>query len=183
MIWFTSDLHLGHEGVIRFCARPYQSAGEMDNDLIRRWNNCVKHDDTVYVLGDVSFHKPSIGVPLLRRLHGRKILVQGNHDKYSLTQYLDAGFITVVQEAVIHMSGRHLRLSHFPYWPINETDTHELRYQDRRPHNDGRWLLCGHVHEKWKIRERQINVGVDVWNYAPVSQSQIEKILAAEGAQ
>ena len=46
-----------------------------------------------------------------------------------------------------------------------------------RPTDDGRWLLCGHVHEKWKIQGRMINVGVDVWDYKPVPVTEIEKII------
>jgi len=38
-------------------------------------------------------------------------------------------------------------------------------------------LLCGHVHDKWKVKGRQINVGVDVWNYAPVSHEKILKLI------
>lgn len=184
MIWFTSDLHLGHRAVIEFCKRPYDSVEEMDQGLIDNWNALVKEDDTVYALGDISFHPASIGVPLLARLQGRKILVQGNHDNYRGEQYFKAGFIAVVQEAVINFEGLRVRLSHYPFNPaiwaqgkiiLNGYDT---RYLERRPdyHSD-KWLLCGHVHEKWKVCGNQINVGVDQWNMAPVSQGQIASIM------
>ena len=32
--WYTADLHLGHEGILRFCNRPFASVGEMDAALI-----------------------------------------------------------------------------------------------------------------------------------------------------
>lgn len=180
MIWFTSDLHLGHEGVIRYCDRPFMDVKEMDDILVTRWNHTVKDADTVYCLGDISFHKPAVGVPLLQKLRGKKILIQGNHDKYSATQYQSAGF-TVFQEASIRLSGWHVRMSHYPYW--EDDPNQDKRYQDRRPHNKGGWLLCGHVHEKWKVRGRQINVGVDKWDFSPVSQSVIESILMRETPQ
>ena len=37
-IYFTSDNHFGHEGVIRFDNRPFASVEEMDAEMIRRWN-------------------------------------------------------------------------------------------------------------------------------------------------
>lgn len=179
--WFTSDLHLGHASVIKFCNRPFQDVIEMDNHLIRTWNKMVKPDDYVYVLGDVSFYAPSVGVSLIRLLAGRKILIKGNHDKYSLTQYRMC-FDAVLEEAKIKLEGHYFQLSHFPYAPSLEEqatmEPHYLRYLDRRPVDRGSWLLCGHIHEKWKTHKRMINVGVDVWNYQPVSTSQILKLLA-----
>lgn len=53
MVYFTSDLHLGHENVIKLCNRPFDSIEEMDEALIRNWNRKVTNGDTVYVLGDL----------------------------------------------------------------------------------------------------------------------------------
>ncbi len=184
--WFTSDHHFGHAGVIGFCNRPFQTIEEMDRRLAERWNNTIRPEDRVYVLGDVSFHPPKIGVPLLRELSGEKILVLGNHDKYSPTQYRSAGFLVVTEEMVINIAGRRVRLSHYPYYPLPEHEKvmpkHELRYPERRPARHGyEFLLCGHVHERWITNGRMINVGVDAWKYAPVSQSVIEGLMAKEG--
>lgn len=188
-IWFSSDLHLGHHGVIGFCERPFEDISEMDMSLVRAWNRVVGPTDLAYLLGDVSFHRPSIGVPLLASLNGRKILVRGNHDKYSAKQYRDAGFLAIAEEMRIALAGFNVKLSHYPYWPTDEErfgvdgedlyglDPHDLRYEERRPSNQGGWLLCGHVHEKWKVRGRMINVGVDQWGYAPVPLGEIEKIM------
>ena len=52
-VLFTGDLHLGHENVITFDNRPFESVEEMDAELIRRWNNKVDKGDLVYVLGDM----------------------------------------------------------------------------------------------------------------------------------
>jgi calcineurin-like phosphoesterase family protein len=175
MRWFTSDLHLGHDKIIDFCERPYPYPKEMDESLIWIWNQLVDYNDMVYVLGDVSFHRPSTGVSQLSRLKGRKILIQGNHDNWSLTQYQQAGFDAVLQEARIRLGGYSVTLSHYPYMPgPEETDPRELRYPERRPlpRGDG-WLLCGHVHRKWRVLNKQINVGVDVWDFAPVSEVDI----------
>lgn len=175
MNWYSSDLHLGHKAVIAFCDRPYRSTEEMDEDLIKRFNNQVKPEDTLYLLGDVSFHKPAHGIPLMARLNGRKILVRGNHDKYSGPQYLSAGFAAVVHEAVIEIAGKRVRLCHFPLY-----DAASARpFLGNRPVlKNGEFLLCGHVHQGWKTRGMEYNVGVDVHHYQPVSQSQIESWMA-----
>lgn len=49
MIFFTSDLHLGHENCIRLCNRPFSSIEEMDETLIENWNYKVTGKDTVYI--------------------------------------------------------------------------------------------------------------------------------------
>lgn len=185
MIWFTSDLHFGHKHVIDFCKRPFANVDEMNNKLFARWEHAVKPTDTIYVLGDLSFQHPRDGMPLLFNLPGKKILIQGNHDKWSRTQYETCGF-TVLEEATIKLDGHLVRLSHYPYFQHN--DPYDQRYLNCRPQPDARYelLLCGHVHKAFKAAyvhtgqlngHLMINVGVDVWNFSPVSKSQIISML------
>lgn len=178
-IWFTSDLHFGHKNVIEYCKRPFASVEEMDASLIANWNAVVGVDDLVYCLGDMSFRKASFGVPLLKALQGNKILIKGNHDGYSNTQYYEAGFEAVLYDAKIKIAGQGVRLCHYPYAPLETEITEDRRYMERRPQKTGGWLLCGHVHTAWKVHpvDKQINVGVDVWGYTPVAQTEIEKII------
>jgi calcineurin-like phosphoesterase family protein len=65
-------------------------------------------------------------------------------------------------------------MCHHPYILIGPGDD---KYEKWRPKDDGRWLICGHVHEKWKVVDKMINVGVDQWNYKPVSIEEISKII------
>lgn len=184
MVYFTSDLHLGHKSVVHFCSRPFDSVEEMDAGLIKNWNDTVTEEDTIYVLGDVCFHKPILGLPLLQSLKGKKILIQGNHDRWSKSKYLEAGFLQILQEAKLILNGFGFKLSHYPYLP-NELvgcAPHDLRYPEMRPVNEGGWLLCGHVHLNWKIMGNQINVGVDKWDFKPVSQSQILSLVMKKAA-
>lgn len=82
MIWFTSDLHLGHREAINMCGRPFETVEEMNETLIRNFNSCVKKNDMVYILGDIAHRTPVVEVnQLISRLNGKKILCKGNHDK------------------------------------------------------------------------------------------------------
>lgn len=55
MVFFTSDLHLGHRNIIQLCNRPFSSIDEMDQRFIEKWNEKVTDADTVYILGDLMF--------------------------------------------------------------------------------------------------------------------------------
>ena len=55
-IFFTSDLHFGHANIIKYDSRPFNSISHMDEELIKRWNESVSPNDTVYILGDISWY-------------------------------------------------------------------------------------------------------------------------------
>lgn len=187
----SSDLHLDHHNIMQYCpGRPGSSPREMSEILIANWNRKVAPDDTVYVHGDVAMGKIADSLPLVGRLNGRKILIAGNHDRcWSghgrkargwADKYLDAGFEMIVEHAWIRLDGHDVMLTHFPF----EGDSHEEdRYVEFRPRDLGQWLLHGHVHDKWKVNGRQINVGCDVWGYAPVSQAEIAALMRAAEAE
>lgn len=182
MKWFTSDLHFGHELVIKYANRPFISLDEMHEELIKRWNSKVCKDDTIYILGDMSFLPHKEFEPIAKQLNGNKILIIGNHDKYSIGQYAKYGF-TAYHECLISLCGKRVRLSHFPYalpWYKKPfAFKSELRFMDRRPHKiKGEILLHGHTHTKKKVINNMIHVGVDAWNYAPISEGQIESLMS-----
>ena len=81
MIYFTSDLHFGHSNIMRFhpCFRPFSSVEAMDSALIRLWNERVNPCDTVYNIGDISFHKDmGTNISIFSKLNGKHVLVLGN---------------------------------------------------------------------------------------------------------
>ncbi|MCH5160832.1 MAG: metallophosphoesterase [Clostridiales bacterium] len=80
MVYFTSDLHLGHANYNVFGLRGFSSVGQMDETLIERWNARVGKADTVYILGDLIFENNGEPLSYLSRLNGRKRLIVGNHD-------------------------------------------------------------------------------------------------------
>lgn len=184
-IFFTSDLHFGHANIIEYSDRPFANVDEMNVALIENWNSVVNDDDVVYVLGDVALGRIQDTLPLCSLLRGTKILFPGNHDRCWgghrkgvagwTEKYHDVGgFVVVGGQSEMHVGGQVVNLSHFPY----EGDSHdEDRFQQHRPVDDGRWLLHGHVHEKWQVRGRQINVGVDVWDYRPVPYATLAEIV------
>lgn len=188
--FFTADLHLGHHNIIGYCKRPFRDVEEMNAALVRRWNDAVGPDDEVVVLGDFALGRIAESLGLAGQLHGRKVLLAGNHDRCwaghrrgadrAVGQYLDAGFDEVWQGTVtLEVAGTRVGACHFPY----RGDSHdEDRYVSHRPVDDGGWLLHGHVHDRWRVRDRMINVGVDVWDYAPVPEAGVARLLGAVGA-
>ncbi len=183
--YFTADLHLGHHNILGYCSRPFSDVEEMNATLVDRWNWVVGPDDEVVVLGDFALGRIGETLPLARRLNGRKVLLAGNHDRCwagnrrgveaAVAQYLDAGFDEIWQGSVaLAVGGVQVLACHFPY----TGDSHEEdRYLSSRPVDEGAWLLHGHVHERWRVRDRMINVGVDVWEYAPVAEARIAQLM------
>ena len=186
MIFFTSDQHFGHFNIINYCDRPFKSVEEMNKTIIKNWNKKVKPNDTVYVLGDYWFtdNKNKSGQDFINQLHGRKILIRGNHDPKDTQCYKD-GFEFVCREVIIKELGREIRLSHYPYkwsfWKRLKTLTifkKKPRNIEKRPINDGRLLIHGHTHSKNKINEDgSIHIGVDAWDFYPVSLDQIQQLI------
>ena len=74
-------------------------------------------------------------------------------------------------------------LNHFPYFAEESSTTYKLKHQELSPKDKGLWLLHGHVHEKWKVKGRMINVGVDAWDFYPIPISTIESIISDHGIQ
>jgi len=186
-LWFTSDLHLGHANIIRYSDRPFTDVEAMNRALIDGWNDTVDRDDDVWVLGDFALGRIDATLPLAGRLHGRKHLLCGNHDRcWSghgdraaawVPRYRQAGFQEVRQgELELAVAGTKTRACHFPY--VGDSHDHD-RYLDARPVDRGQWLLHGHVHERWRQRGRMVNVGVDAWGYRPVGEDDLARLVVA----
>jgi calcineurin-like phosphoesterase family protein len=181
MIWFTSDLHFGHAGAIKYCNRPFETVEQMNAELVRRWNFLVHPDHTIYVLGDLALCRYRDFAPIGEKLNGKKILIRGNHDSYSVGQYERCGF-QVYEELKMKFAGSTVRLSHFPYalpwWKRPWAYKSELRFMDRRPPRiPGEILLHGHTHGTKQTRPNMIHVGVDAWAYYPVADRDVERLI------
>lgn len=184
--WFTSDQHFGHANIIGYCDRPFGGVQEMNAELVRRWNEVVRSDDTVYVLGDFAMGDLQRSLAITPTLVGHKILVPGNHDRCWFGHppdarrawpevYLQAGFAEIRQGTIeTSVAGKPVLACHFPY----VGDSHDSdRFVPFRPRDEGRWLLHGHIHTSWRRRDRMVNVGVDVWDYRPVSEFELAAVI------
>lgn len=179
MRFFTSDPHFHHKNVIEFCARPFKDVVHMNEELIRRWNVVVGPEDTIYILDDMFFCGTTEAKKILSRLMGKKILIAGNHDWGKLKKHRaqEFGFEWIEDQHCIRLANEDVYLSHFPYRDAGDHTKGEERYADRRIVDDGSWLLHGHVHTAWKVKDRMINVGADQWSYAPVSETEIIELM------
>lgn len=91
-VFLVSDTHFGHAGVCRFTRddgvtklRPWTDPDEMDEEMVKRWNETVKPTDKVYHLGDVVINRKALKI--MSRLNGDKVLIRGNHDIFRDTEY------------------------------------------------------------------------------------------------
>jgi len=167
--WFIADPHFGHKNIIRpdYCDRPYASTHEMNKDMTRLWNSRVAPEDTVYNLGDTSF-RPNRHV---HHLNGRIILVRGNHDH----RKFDYLYAEVHDWISIKVGKWKCILTHIPVGVGNPRQYKGLDLDNEFKKHD--FVLCGHVHEKWLTNGKNLNVGVDQWGFAPVSENRIVSAL------
>ena len=91
-VFLVSDTHFGHAGVCRFTLadgvtklRPWTDPDEMDEFMVKAWNERVRPNDKVYHLGDVVINRKALGI--MRRLNGDKVLIRGNHDIFKDSDY------------------------------------------------------------------------------------------------
>lgn len=163
--FFISDTHFGHENIMKFCGRPFQTPADMDAEMIRRWNAKVTNDDTVYHLGDFCFGR-GVETDYKRKvfgsLNGRKVLIKGNHD-HSDVRSLPWG---AIHDSLIYKTVTNtVHLYHFPIWDW-----------DRKFH--GSLHFYGHVHNNvptYNPAKNAFNISVEVRNFEPMT---VEEIVA-----
>lgn len=160
-VFFIADLHFGHENIIGYENRPFESVEKMDQVLIERWNSVVKEQDVVYVLGDFSFYDIEKTTNICRKLKGRKILVLGNHDELEWIEYCSMGFAEVSRYPII-IDG---------FWMLS----HEPLYiNGNMPYAN----IFGHVHGNVTYGDYSIQsycVSVERIDYTPIQFEQIKK--------
>ena len=169
-IFFTADTHFGHTNIIKYCGRPFETKEEHDEAIITNWNSVVQKDDYVYHLGDFGFGHPKRLQSICSRLKGGIHLLRGNHDK-NLSQIenrfetiKDVHFIRTKLDNNSNFKEIMLFLSHYPHrtWP-------------HRPKNA--YHLFGHVHGNMGPYGLSFDVGVDCWNFFPISLKQVESFV------
>ena len=159
--FFTSDTHFFHGNIMKYCQRPFDSVEEMNETIIENWNSVVKKEDFIYHLGDFAMGPLQKTQEVFERLNGRKYLIRGNHDNNSIKQL---GWVWVKDTAMIKVYDQYIWLSHYPH-----------RTWNRAIH--GAWHLFGHIHNKKAPYWLSFNVGVDAWDFTPISYDQVNKTM------
>lgn len=183
-VWFTADTHFGHAAMAATGKgwRPFATVTEHDAFLAEQWNSVVGPEDQVWHLGDVAMGDREAGLALVDSLNGTKHLITGNHDPVwpghrdahkHQRRWLEV-FETIQPFARRGIAGRRVMLSHLPY---SGDHTGHDRHEQYRLRDLGEWLLCGHVHDAWAQQGQQINVGVDVRDWRPISLDEVAEII------
>lgn len=180
MIFFTSDPHLFHTNILRLCNRPFETIETMNETIISNHNSVVTDNDTTYNLGDL-FYKtnPTNVARTLEKFNGKIKILPGNHDKVLqqarnngyLKDLISSGKVEIIGDfypsqtiKVLEIEKKIIVISHYALrsWP------HAFR---------GSIKLFGHSHGKLPPLYRSFDVGVDAWNFFPVSFTQVlEKV-------
>lgn len=190
MIYFYSDPHFFHENIIRLADRPFSSEEDMNHSLVNSYNAVVNCNDEVYFLGDIAFNRKKIKNGLLdakkvnnilKKLNGRKYLIEGNHDDWFLKDplFTRSIFQWIKTRHVLEYNGRSIILIHDPAPYLPDPETGALPVEKL---NENEILIYGHVHGDFVVDIPQPSkcVCVEQTDYRPVS---LDDVFAALGLQ
>jgi len=146
--YYIADLHFFHDALnTKMDCRGFQSAEEMNEYMLMKWNAKVRRKDDVVILGDLSFGKAAETNALLERLQGRLYLIQGNHDKFVKDKGFHAGrFEWIKPYEEWNDNKRKVILCHYPIICYNG---------QYRLDGNGKpkvYMLYGHVHNTYDQR-------------------------------
>lgn len=163
-IFVCSDIHFCHNRGFLFEPRGFNSIEDHDNEIIKRWNEIIAENDTVYILGDIMLNDNEKGIEYFNKLNGFKHIILGNHDTDTRKKlYEEAHNVLSVQYAtVIKHKGYHFYLSHYP------TVTSNLEKESLKQCMIN---LFGHTHSKDKFYNDipyMYNVALDAHNCTPI---------------
>lgn len=155
-IYVWSDIHFGHQNIIKYCNRPYPNWDLMNECLVGNYRNIVGHEDIVIFGGDIGFMKEWNINEILADLPGYKIQVVGNHDfnrDGSLKNLaFDERHLCFVFDVVDEDIEYQLLFTHYPLTSVP----------------DGCYNVHGHIHDKVVPGDKHINICVEHTGYKPV---------------
>jgi len=172
MIYFTADTHYHHSNIIKYCDRPFDSIEKMNQAFIQKWNERVDPGEHVFHLGDFGFGRKDELLKIKEKLKGKIFFITGNHDK-DTSKIRDEfeifrSYYEVNAKGYYESVDREFILFHYPIEKWNKG-------------HYGTIHLHGHEHTGYKLTgENRVDVGVDSWNYAPVSLFEILELCEDE---
>lgn len=158
-VWFISDTHFNHDKIIKCCNRPFDNVNTMNETIIHNWNNCINKNDRVYIIGDFAFSNHE---NFIKKLHGKKHLILGNHD--GMSRALLDRFESVSQIKEVEFKDRTFVMCHYPLRTWNECQ-------------NGSVLLYGHCHGREESNNLSFDVGVDNHDFKPYSYEEIMEMV------
>jgi len=176
-VFLVSDTHFGHENTCTKFKRedgsplrPFANAEEMDEEMVKRWNERVGPKDKVYHLGDVVMGRRHLNT--LRRLNGDKVLIKGNHDIFKLEDYIPhfrdiRGYHVMNGMILSHVPVHEESLGRFG------TNIHGHLHANR--------VMRKTAHGTEEIDPRYFSACVELHDFAPVLFEDAVKMIEAEG--
>jgi calcineurin-like phosphoesterase family protein len=185
-VFLVSDTHFGHAGVCRFMRndgvtklRPFEDPAEMDEFMVKAWNERVGKNDKVYHLGDVVINRKSLGI--MRRLNGDKVLIRGNHDIFRDDEYRQH-----FRELRAYHVLNGMILSHIPLHEASlgrfGVNIHGHLHANRVMKAKGINYPTGEIiYSETEIDPRYHCVCVETTDFAPILLEDVVKRIGAEG--
>lgn len=163
-IWFSADLHLGHENIIKYCNRPFKNSKEMDRNLINNFQEKLKPKDVLYFLGDLSF-KSELAEIFFENLNDIEIhFIIGNHDSKEVVNIAKKYCKSIDHLNDIVIDGQAMTLCHYA-----------MRVWNKSHYNA--WQLYGHSHGRLSPIGKQFDVGIDNNKYSPIPYNELIIIM------
>ena len=168
--FYTCDQHFDHFNILKYCNRPWSTVEEMNDNLIDNWNKKVSKNDLVYIVGDFTLsHSQERIKELLKQLNGQKYLIMGNHDRKNPQGFHEVSYYKEVRDSY---KGQVCKVILFHYaiefW--QGAFAKDLRGDNAKIPTVH---LHGHSHGLATIKPNRYDVGVDQWNFEPVTLAEI----------
>lgn len=143
MRYYIADCHFFHEALNeKMDKRGFESVQAMNGYMIEKWNQKVRRNDEVVILGDFSWGNAEETNDLLDRLHGKLYMIRGNHDYFlQKSDFRAERFVWIKSYAEMQDNQRKVILCHYPVMCYNG------QYRLDRKGNPRTYMLYGHVHD------------------------------------
>ncbi len=186
--WISSDLHLGHKGIVRGTSewidksecRDFNTLEEHDDTILYNINKNVKNGDHLYLLGDfsfggienVAFYREKI---ICENIH----YIMGNHD-----HHIRKNKIVKYKDGYINLQNLFLSCDELLDTKIGKNKYVMCHYPvfTRHVKRDSPFILYGHFHtsqiENYCNNSPSMNVGIDTHpEFRPYHINEIVSIL------